>query len=180
MELQNKQKELFRKAKNWVVNLIIVAFLISSCKSQQSISTTNSSDRNCGGFDYRGYNTENDVKGFVRVLGNISICKTGNKVSDGQVKFVNIEGKEIAKTKINKNGSFDIIIENLKGFKYIIINSSKGFLTISDINLGPYHSNYYIDVKLKSIVTAEWESDLPKSEIKKLKQEIKALKKESN
>lgn len=163
------KKELFKKAAGLVVIAVFISTLFISCSTSRMLKDDNPPEKNCGSFESIAYDTKDDVPGKLRVHGIVKMCKTNKIITDAIINFKDEEGDLIATTRTDRKGKFDIVFDDKREVYFVEAYGFQGRLVVSPPQIGIFHSNTELNLRLAEVHTMVDVIPLTKDDIRKIK-----------
>lgn len=152
-----------------VVSTSIFVLLVS-CHTYKNTKLGNSLEKNCGGYKTTGYTTKSETADKDLLHGEVRLCKTGEPIKNAHIYIKDSKDSLIADTYTDKDGKYSIRYHSKRGIGQIHVSSVGATLTIIDHDIGKYHRNTELNMRLYSV--AAFTNDVPLT-----KEDIKAIEK---
>ena len=163
------QQRAFLRGAN-LLTVGICSLLLISCATYNKTREGNPTYHNCAGYETTGYTKDSDTIGVYKLHGKVQYCKTGKATSNAEVCVRDIKGNIIAEASTDKHGKYAITYQSTSTVGTIDVSALNGSLTIVTHDVGKFHLNTKLNVRLYYVESLINEVPLTKDDIEFIKQ----------
>lgn len=151
----------------------ICSALLISCGTYNKGVQGNPTYRNCAGYETIGYTTKSDATGIYKLHGKVRYCKTGKAAGGAHISVKDKKDSIIAEAQTDKHGKYSITYRSPRRAGRIDVTSINGSLAIITHDIGQFHLNTELNVRLYYVESFINEVPLTKDDIEFLKKKNK-------
>jgi len=150
----------------------ICSVWLIGCGTYNKTKKGNPTYHHCAGYETTGYTTDSDTIGVYKLHGKVQFCKTGKATSGAHVSVKDIKDSIIAEAYTDKYGEYAVTYQTQRALGKIDVTSINGSLTIVTHDVGKFHLNSELNVRLYYVESLINEVPLTKDDVKFIKKII--------